>query len=94
MRLSESEQQVIKDAVFSVDSQARIYLFGSRADDTKRGGDIDLLILSSRITLQDKLTIKAKIFEKMEEQKIDLLIAPDTEDPFVCLAFKNSVELR
>jgi len=63
MRLSKTEQQIIKDAVLSIDPQARIYLFGSRADDTKRGGDIDLLI------------------------------ATDTQDPFVRVALKNSVEL-
>lgn len=93
MRLSETEQQIIKDAVHSIDSQARIHLFGSRADDTKRGGDIDLLIFSTKIKFKDKLDIKAKIFEKMDEQKIDLLIATDTQDPFVRLALKNSVEL-
>lgn len=93
MRLSETEQQIIKDAVHSIDTQARIYLFGSRADDTKRGGDIDLLIFSTKITFKDKLDIKTKIFEKMDEQKIDLLIATDTQDPFVRLALKNSVEL-
>ena len=93
MRLSKTEQQIIKDAVLSIDPQVRIYLFGSRADDTKRGGDIDLLIFSTKITFQDKLDIKAKIFEKMDEQKIDLLIATDTQDPFVRVALKNSVEL-
>ncbi len=64
MRLSETEQQIIKDAVLSIDPQARIYLFGSRANDNKRGGDIDLLIAS------------------------------DTQDPFVRAALENSVELR
>ncbi|MBS3780469.1 MAG: nucleotidyltransferase domain-containing protein [Desulfovermiculus sp.] len=93
MRLSTTEQQAIKDAVFSADPQARIYLFGSRVDDTKRGGDIDLLIFYPKITFKDKLDIKAKIFDKMDEQKIDLLIATDTQDPFVRLALKNSVEL-
>ncbi|MFO7802124.1 MAG: nucleotidyltransferase domain-containing protein [Desulfovermiculus sp.] len=94
MRISDSEQQIIKDAVFALDPQARIYLFGSRANDSKRGGDIDLLIFSTKITLQDKLDMKAKIFEKMDEQKIDLLIATDTQAPFVREALKNSVELR
>ena len=93
MRLSETEQQIIREAVFCVDPQAKIYLFGSRADDAKRGGDIDLLIFSPKISFKDKLDIKAKIFEHIEEQKIDLLIATDTQDPFVRIALENSVEL-
>ena len=50
-----TEQQVITDAVLSIDPWARISLFGSRADDTKRGGDIDLLILSTKNHFQRQL---------------------------------------
>ena len=49
MRLSESEQQVIKQSIYVLDKQAKIVLFGSRANDEARGGDIDLLIVSDNI---------------------------------------------
>ena len=38
MRLSQHEIQSIKDVVYSLDGNARIYLFGSRVYDDKRGG--------------------------------------------------------
>ena len=53
LRLSETEQQIIKEAVLSIDPQARIYLFSSRAEDTKRAGDIDLLIYAPKSTFKD-----------------------------------------
>lgn len=46
MRLSNTEVNTIKTAVFELDLHAHIFLFGSRVDDSKRGGDIDLLIES------------------------------------------------
>ena len=67
--------------------------FGSRADDSKKGGDIDLLILSKSLTYGDKLKIKQMLFEKMEEQKIDLVIASDASQPFVRLALEQGVRL-
>jgi len=53
MRLTESEVEAIKSTVYALDAGAKIHLFGSRADDAKRGGDIDLLIISQKLTDQD-----------------------------------------
>ena len=46
MRITENEQQVIRQAIAEIDPNADIYLFGSKADDHARGGDIDLLVIS------------------------------------------------
>jgi predicted nucleotidyltransferase len=93
MRLSRYEAEVIKHSVFKHDPEAYVYLFGSRVDDKKKGGDIDLLILSNKIVFSDKIDIKAAIFEKLEEQKIDIVIAKDKKKPFVRLALKQGVLL-
>ena len=90
MRLSEKEKSTIVQAVAEFDTTARVYLFGSRVDDTKKGGDIDLLVLSSSIDLNTKLKIKAKIFQFLADQTIDIVIAtPETDDPFIQLVLKE-----
>jgi predicted nucleotidyltransferase len=63
MRLKDFEEIAILSTVKCLDLNARIYLFGSRVDDTKKGGDIDLLIMSDRLTREDKRTIKIKLYE-------------------------------
>ncbi len=93
MRLKPEDIIVITSAVHEHDPQARIYLFGSRTNDQVRGGDIDILVLSACLTFKDKLKIKARIFESMEDQKLDILISQDTNDPFVRLAMRNGVLL-
>lgn len=93
MRLSKFEINAIKQSVLPLDPEARIFLFGSRVDDTKKGGDIDLLVLSSKIAPSDKIKIKSQLFQRIEEQKVDIAIAADTRKPFVRLALKNGVPL-
>lgn len=39
MRITEEERAVLTGAVLSRDPGARVWLFGSRVDDAKRGGD-------------------------------------------------------
>ncbi len=46
MRLGDDQIQVLKSKLNELSSSAKLYLFGSRVDDTKKGGDIDLLVLN------------------------------------------------
>ncbi len=93
MRLQQTEEEAIKSTIKALDAEAKIYLFGSRADDAKRGGDIDLLIISTKLTEQDKRTIRLGLYEQLGEQKIDLVLAQDASQPFVRIALAEGVEL-
>lgn len=93
MRLSKDEVTTIKLAVHQLDPKARVFLFGSRVDDSKKGGDIDLLILSDALNFFDKAKIKTAIFEHLEEQRIDITIARDDSDPFVKIALEKGIAL-
>ncbi len=93
MRISSHDRQAIKETIKELDSKAKVYLFGSRTDDTKRGGDIDLLILSDSLTERDRRTIRLKLFDRIGEQKIDLIIASDATKPFVKIALAQGILL-
>jgi hypothetical protein len=79
MRLNEYQRRVLKEATAACfEPSATIRLFGSRVDDTKRGGDIDLLIETS---LTDPAQIASahihfvsRLYRDMGEQKVDVLI--------------------
>ena len=49
MRIQPDEQAAIVSTIAGFDKESEIYLFGSRLDDTKRGGDIDVLVKSDVI---------------------------------------------
>lgn len=93
MRLNQYEIQSIKDVVYSLDSNARIYLFGSRVDDDKRGGDIDLLIMSEKLTGRNVRKVRLALYDRIGEQKIDIIIASDLRKPFTRLAVEEGVLL-
>lgn len=93
MRLKEFEQKAIVSCIKELDEHACVYLFGSRVDDAKRGGDIDLLIISQALSRDDKRRIRSKLFEALGEQKIDIVIASDDSDPFVKLALSTGIQL-
>ncbi len=58
---------------FGKDCEVRI--FGSRSDDTKRGGDIDIYIESSKdIDLETKVRFLAEFKLRAGDQKIDLIV--------------------
>ncbi len=83
MRLTLKEISAIKKNVLHFDSEAKIYLFGSRVDNNKKGGDIDILVISDKIGFSEKLKIRTEIFKEIEEQKLDLVVKKDFSDLFV-----------
>lgn len=77
MRLSAEEARIIGHqarAVYGEDAEVR--LFGSRADDAKRGGDIDLHleVAPGRATLDREATYLMRLHDALGEQKIDLVL--------------------
>ena len=74
MRLNATELNAIRTTLASVDPQGRIYLYGSRADDTRRGGDIDVFLETSRV-IDLKATLKLQLrLSDACHTKVDLLV--------------------
>lgn len=95
MRISEFEKTVIIESAKNEDSDARIWLFGSRTDDNKKGGDIDIAILSEIISsdVMKKITVSQLIRNKIGEQKIDIVTSRDGREAFFRLAVDEGIEL-
>jgi len=94
MRISAFEREAIVNAITACDPDALVWLFGSRADDSKKGGDIDIGILSGKIDFMKKLGIKIDICKKIGEQKIDLVVSKTGEDTFFKYAVKEGILLN
>jgi uncharacterized protein len=80
MRLKQSEIDAIKEVTKAVFGEnAIIRLFGSRTNDSLKGGDIDLLIHCDRtISRSEQYQLKIKFLVQLKkrigDQKIDVLI--------------------
>lgn len=79
MRLTNEQIMTIKTIILSnFGPAAKLMLFGSRMDDSKRGGDIDLLVetdLNPEEMFIKKITALGQLQRALGEQKIDLLTA-------------------
>jgi predicted nucleotidyltransferase len=77
MRLSPDEIATIKASVHRFfGGFAKVYLFGSRIDDAKRGGDIDLLVESSLdddAAFDARLQLLGELQRRLGDQKIDIV---------------------
>ncbi len=83
MRVTQKEISAIKNNILSFDHEAKIYLFGSRVNDTEKGGDIDILVISDKIGFIEKIKIRTGIFKEIDEQKMDIVVKKDFTDVFV-----------
>jgi hypothetical protein len=94
MRLTDRERDTIVSTVHRYDEQAQVYLFGSRVDDAKKGGDIDLLVRSASIGPAERRRIRRSICDVIGEQKIDILVAANLDNPLVRVAHRSGVLLQ
>ncbi len=95
MRLSAPTRSVIRKTVRSVlGPSATVRLFGSRADDSARGGDIDLLVESATAIDQPTLVaarIGALLQMALGDQRMDVLIAaPNVQEQAIHRVARNS----
>ena len=91
MRLDNTEINALKYAFR--DFKGEIYLFGSRVDNNKRGGDIDIIIFPEKKIDQFKMKIKIQkdFFLKCEEN-LDVVIYNEN-DLFCKEIIKNAERL-
>ncbi|MDK9693226.1 MAG: nucleotidyltransferase domain-containing protein [Sulfurimonas sp.] len=97
MRLNANEVRAITRTFKEVFGDGRVYLFGSRVDDSKKGGDIDLYLCPNEkfANLQKKkIEFLLKLEELLGEQKIDVVFEMDKARLIEEIAIQKGVELR
>lgn len=91
MRLSAEEVRAIREEVRALDPQAEILLHGSRTDDARRGGDIDLLVVSEKLGFRDLLRLRRSILDRIGWQRLDLVIRrPDQLNDALAAAVRET----
>ena len=94
MRLSKDEVDLLKNKLSSLSKEAKLYLFGSRVDDEKKGGDIDLLVVSKQLNKKDLRLLRIEFFKVFGEQKLDIVLDNGSfSNPFTKLIFPKAIEL-
>lgn len=99
MRLTPAQREVTKSIVDRVlGTKSRVWLFGSRADDALRGGDIDLLIETEAVfpnRAQTLCRLHGALIYALGERKLDILLkdAQTRDAPVFNIAKRTGVIL-
>ena len=94
MRITPQQISIIVQTTRSIAGQdADVWLYGSRVSDSRRGGDVDLLIESAQaVTVLQRARIKVELEQALQLPFDVLATGRDTQDtPFVCIARANAV---
>jgi uncharacterized protein len=95
MRLTEAQINAIRQATNqNFGEGAMIWLFGSRLDDSKRGGDVDLYVeATNRNTLMAEFRCKIALEDSLD-LSVDLIVKePGKDKPIYNLAKAQGVRL-
>ncbi len=79
MRLNVSQQNALKQVFGNLPGE--VFLFGSRVDMNRKGGDIDILWITD---IKENRTLKKEMeltiqFQKILDERLDLLILPPVD---------------
>ena len=106
MRLSTDQIQAIRQAATVAFGQGTsVWLFGSRVDDAKKGGDIDLLVCPKPRTAADasqpqqtfmrKIKMLTLLEGQLGERKVDVIVEhPQDLRPIVEVAHNTGIKLQ
>ncbi|MCX7761033.1 MAG: nucleotidyltransferase domain-containing protein [Hydrogenothermaceae bacterium] len=89
---SEVIDLIVKLAKEIFGEDVRVWIFGSRADLFKKGGDIDIYleIANYKDILNKKLNFLVNLEKEIGEQKIDLIVRPLDSEDFISLEAKTT----
>jgi len=94
MCLNDYEIEAIKESFLSIFTQGSIYLFGSRVDDSQKGGDIDLYIDTQvENKVSKKIDFLVALKNRIGEQKIDLVLSYNKNRAIKQEALCNGIKL-
>ena len=96
MRLSSRLKNSIIKSIYNSFGNVDIYLFGSRVDDTKKGGDIDLAIdtaMSKKEFKANKIKFLVSMLKMGLDLKIDLVKYNQDDVLFSNEIHNNSVRI-
>jgi predicted nucleotidyltransferase len=106
IRLNDDQIQAIRQAATNAFGQGTsVWLFGSRVDDAKKGGDIDLLVRPQVRSAEDAAEPQQAFMQKIKmlnllerylgERKIDIVVEQVQDSrPIVEVAHKTGIKLQ
>jgi len=100
MRITVTEKKAISSSAKQIfGSKTKVVLFGSRANDSSRGGDIDLLIIPPEDSVRSdffnkKFQFIVKVLDRIGDQKMDVIIKyPDDTRGIIQTALIEGVRI-
>ena len=93
MRLTKEETTVLKNGVKKIDPDAQLYIFGSRLDDDAKASEIDLIIVSKKVRLADKLAIDTYYEEKLKGKNVRTTIGKTGLEGHIALIIPKAVKI-
>lgn len=96
MRLTiQQQQQLVAMVREAAGAHAQVWVYGSRLDDTRKGGDLDLLIQSDPpLSTMQRARLKV-VLERTLQLPVDVLVSPPgpARTPFAAIALATGAPL-
>ncbi|GAB4296072.1 MAG: hypothetical protein Kow0096_13300 [Thiohalomonadaceae bacterium] len=94
MRLTNQQAELIRNSIRRYfGANAKVWLFGSRIDDSRRGGDVDLYIEPEYTDLTSELKCKINLEDELDLH-VDLVInQAGKEEPIYAIAKQEGKRL-